>query len=189
MPSDLAALLDALPPGDPAAARARADAAALLATPAPFDRSQTRPGHFTASALVVAPSRDAVLLIHHRTFDLWIQPGGHFEPSDRSVEAAARREVHEEAGLVALTPVPGAPLLLDLDVHDIPANPRRGEGAHRHYDLRLLFLAADAALRPSAEVGGARWVPFEALSALATDDSVRRAAALARARLPSPETT
>jgi 8-oxo-dGTP pyrophosphatase MutT (NUDIX family) len=189
MPSDLAALLDDLAAGDPAAARARAAAAALLATPAPFDRAQTDPGHFTASALVVAPARDAVLLIHHRTFDLWIQPGGHFDPSDRSVEEAARREVLEETGLAALVPMPGAPLLLDLDVHDIPANLRRGEGPHRHYDLRLLFLATDAALRPSAEVGGARWVPFDALHALATDDSVRRAVARARARLPSPETT
>jgi 8-oxo-dGTP pyrophosphatase MutT (NUDIX family) len=179
--SDVRALLAGHRPHGRDAERALAEAVALLATPAPFHRGQTEPGHFTASAIVLAPDFESVLLIHHLAFEIWIQPGGHFEPGDATVERAARREVLEETGLAALDLVAGAPLLLDVDVHAIPANPRRGEEAHRHFDLRLLFRARERALRPSSEVAGARWVPVDALAGLATDASVRRAVARARA--------
>src|SRR5690606_25147466 len=72
---------------------------------APFSRHQFEPGHFTASAFVLSPDRQSLLLIHHRKLGLWLQPGGHLEPADPNVRAAARREVAEEVGLEDLDPL------------------------------------------------------------------------------------
>jgi 8-oxo-dGTP pyrophosphatase MutT (NUDIX family) len=52
--------------------------------------------HFTASAFVTHAGR--VLLLLHRNKRLWLPPGGHVEP-DEAPDAAAVREVWEEAGL------------------------------------------------------------------------------------------
>lgn len=129
-----------------------------LDSPSGFDRA-TLPGHVTASAIVLDEA-GAVLLVHHRTLDRWFQPGGHLEPGDDSLPAAARREAIEEtgldpAGLALLDPVP-----IHIDVHPIPANPRKGEAAHDHYDISYLFRSTSAALRPSeAEVHTAEWRP------------------------------
>jgi 8-oxo-dGTP pyrophosphatase MutT (NUDIX family) len=129
-----------------------------LDTPAGFDRA-TLPGHVTASAIVLDES-GAVLLIHHRTLDRWFQPGGHLDPDDDSLPAAARREAIEETGLdpACLELLDPAPV--HIDVHPIPANPRKGEAAHDHYDVRYLFRCTSGELRPRAEeVHAAEWRP------------------------------
>lgn len=136
------------------------------------------PGHFTASAFVTSPERDAVLLIHHRKLGRWLQPGGHFEPSDRDPAAAALRELVEETGLSAVEPLTEG--LLDVDVHAIPG--RRDAPAHEHFDLRFGFVATTRDLAPGREVLGARWVPLDELVTAETDASVRRACARLRSR-------
>lgn len=79
---------------------------ALAANPALLARGG-EPAHFTASALPMSPSGDRVCLVLHRRMGLWVQPGGHFEARDRSVAAAAAREMTEETGLVGeVEPVP-----------------------------------------------------------------------------------
>lgn len=138
-------------------------------TAAPFARTQFVPGHFTASGFVVSPDGSSLLLIHHRRLDRWLQPGGHIDPSDASVESAARREIVEETG-VGLVEDP-APLF-DLDVHPIPAG--KGEPPHEHYDVRFLFTASDTMLdADKAEVREARWFPLE-IAGDVGDMSVRR---------------
>lgn len=161
----------------------------LIAAPGDvLGRSHHVPGHFTASAFVLSPDATALLLIFHRRLGHWLQPGGHLEAGDASVVAAARREVREESGLVALDDLaigvggagaeaecPGDGALLDLDVHPIPAH--AAEPAHEHFDVRVLLRARSAALAPGVEVGGACWVPLAEMAAAMTDESVRRVAA------------
>ncbi|NLP63258.1 NUDIX hydrolase [Paraburkholderia sacchari] len=53
--------------------------------------------HFTASAFVLNPRRE-VLLVHHRKLDVWLYPGGHIEHGE-TPDDAVRREVQEETGL------------------------------------------------------------------------------------------
>lgn len=142
---------------------------------APTSRSTFEPGHVTASAFVLSPDLERLLLIHHGTLGLWLQPGGHVEPADRDVFAAAEREVREETGLRRVHRVIGRPELLDVDVHEIPANPRKGEPAHRHFDLRVLMVAEEETLQAGDDALDARWVPLDSLDAMETDASVRRA--------------
>jgi 8-oxo-dGTP pyrophosphatase MutT (NUDIX family) len=116
-----------------------------------------RPHHLTASTLVLSADRSAVLLTLHAKARRWFQFGGHLEPDDASLLAAATREATEESGLtgLALDPVP-----VQLSDHEVPFC---GAGVH-HYDVRFLALApADAVHAVSEESLDVRWFPVDAL--------------------------
>lgn len=148
----------------------------------PFSRDHFVPGHFTASAFVLDATQTELALIFHRKLQRWLQPGGHIEAGDASLEGAARREVAEEIGLVELRPVdPWAGRLVDIDIHRIPQ--RQDEPAHEHFDLRFAFVAQRKIdLRPASEVVTARWVPLAEIGGVGVDESVSRAVARLRAR-------
>lgn len=93
--------------------------------------------HFTASAFVIDPSVRHACLVTHVKLGRLLQPGGHVEPGDISLEAAALREAKEETAL-ELAFHPTAPRPFDLDIHEIPARP--AEPAHFHLDVRYLLV-------------------------------------------------
>lgn len=144
----------------------------LLESPAAFSRDQYQPGHLTASAFVLSAAGEQLLLIFHRKLGIWIQPGGHVEPTDTSLAAAARRELAEEVGVSLPAAEPDA--IFDLDVHAIPA--RKNEPAHEHFDVRFCFRAPTAELSINAEVVDARWVELAKIEQMTSDESVLRAA-------------
>ncbi|MFE6456674.1 NUDIX domain-containing protein [Streptomyces cinereoruber] len=144
---------------------ALAELLAVLEQPVDVTARTTLPGHVTCSAVVI-DRRGRVLHIRHRaTGGLLLTPGGHVEPEDRTLLAAALREVSEEAGIA-----PGALCLtrqmlgspIDIDVHDIAAGPSGDEPAHRHYDFRYAFHLAGkeppAITLQDEEVSGAQWL-------------------------------
>jgi 8-oxo-dGTP pyrophosphatase MutT (NUDIX family) len=171
----LRALLAAYRPPDDAE-RADLDRmrALLDGVPDPFTRARYDPGHFTASAFVLAPDGDALFFIHHRKLLRWLQPGGHVDPHDDDILAAARREVEEEVGLVDAQLADGFEGVFDVDIHPIPA--RRDEPAHSHFDVRFLFRApARDVVQAAEETLGGRWLALEEITADSTEPSIERA--------------
>ena len=134
-----------------------------------WPRSEFDPGHFTASGFVASPDGTSVLLVEHGRLGKWLQPGGHIEADDATLEAAARREVAEETGVVDLVRVGSG--ILRISAHQIP--PRADEPAHVHIDLGIGFRASTDEIGPIAEVLDARWVRFEDLEGWDTDDGAR----------------
>lgn len=54
--------------------------------------------HFCASVFIVNPANYKILLVHHKKFNKWVQPGGHIEDNE-TFEEAALREAFEETGV------------------------------------------------------------------------------------------
>ncbi|MEU5092084.1 NUDIX domain-containing protein [Streptomyces sp. NPDC021356] len=145
---------------------ALAELLAALDRPGDATARTTLPGHITCSAVIIDRQGRVLHIRHRATGGLMLAPGGHIEPRDRTLLAAALREVTEEAGIppgaLCLTrQLLGSPI--DIDVHDIDASPSKGEPAHRHYDVRYVFYLSgeeppEVALQDE-EVSGAQWLP------------------------------
>jgi ADP-ribose pyrophosphatase YjhB (NUDIX family) len=145
------------------------------------------PDHLTASALIVR--EDAVLLVRHSKAGKWLQTGGHCEPTDATLAAAALREATEESGISALTvdPVP-----LQLSRHHVPFCGPPPEGGH-HLDVQFLVHAggtsrlrgtADATIQTGGDEDEVRWFPLDAAAIPEpTDQDVRTLIAAATTRL------
>ncbi|OKK11632.1 NUDIX hydrolase [Streptomyces sp. CB02400] len=130
-------------------------------------------GHITASGLVIDPERGRVLLTLHRKLRMWLQMGGHCEPGDVSLAAAALREATEESGIAGLSLVPGGPVRLDR--HHTPCA--------WHLDVQYAALAPSGAVEAiSDESLDLRWFPYDEVPDVA-DTSVTRLVEATRTRL------
>ncbi len=138
----------------------------------PLSRGHYEPGHFTASGFVLSPDGGSVLLVLHRKLNRWLQPGGHIDPGDADLSAAACREVAEETGLTGLKPADGFIGIYDLDVHPIPA--RKAEPAHEHFDVRFLLRASATDITRNDETHDAEWVPLSELATRMHDPAEAR---------------
>ena len=167
------ALVELLSAHEPADAEEAADLERMRAFAgslrAPFSREQPE-AHFTASAIVSDEPGGRTLLVHHRKSGSWFQPGGHFEPGDRSAAEAALREAREETGLGVRL---GRPGLLDVDVHWVPWD------EHYHLDLRFHVVASGELAPDAAEVHAAEWLTWDQAFARIDERALRRALAKA----------
>jgi 8-oxo-dGTP pyrophosphatase MutT (NUDIX family) len=123
-------------------------------------------GHVTCGAIVV-DQRGCVLHVLHPASGKVLVIGGHTEPTDDSLAAAALRELLEETGIPsrAVTPWPGYETVpLDIDIHDVDDHPGKGEPGHQHFGLRFLFRLRTtevSVVLQEEEVGGIEWRPVD----------------------------
>ncbi|MXQ53769.1 NUDIX domain-containing protein [Shimazuella sp. KC615] len=66
-----------------------------------------------------------VLHIKHLALNKWLLPGGHCEREDNSLVSASLREIEEETGISSHNLVLLQSTPLDVDLHIIPANPKK----------------------------------------------------------------
>ena len=120
--------------------------------------------HFTASAVIVNPSRDRTLMAFHKIYRSWAWPGGHAD-GERCPEAVARREAQEETGITGLERLGGG--AMSLEILPVWAHVRRGEtvASHLHLNVSYLFLADDTVPLCTApeENSAVAWLPVDAL--------------------------
>lgn len=101
-------------------------------------------GHVTAGAVLLRPD-GRVLTLHHKALGgKWLCPGGHVEPDDTTLLAAALRDLVDKTGIDPSQVERHDEVPLHIDVRPIPANVANAEPTHLHFDFRFL-------LRTSAE--------------------------------------
>jgi 8-oxo-dGTP pyrophosphatase MutT (NUDIX family) len=143
----------------------------------------TKPGekHFTSTIWIITqeePKR--VLLVHHKKYNIWLQPGGHIEYNENPIEAAIR-EVKEETQIdispyltqgkkyseTTLLPSP----LFFLE-EPIPAHNNEPE----HYHLDFIYkveVPYQEAIRQEEESHDIGWFTYEETQSLDLFESTR----------------
>ncbi len=117
-----------------------------------------------------------MLLTLHRRIGRWLQTGGHIEPGDDTLAAAASREAVEESGLPKLQ-LAGPPLLLSR--HQVTCRPT---GSTAHLDVQFLVVTSSRQLPVvSPESHSVEWFSTHALPEV--DESVHALIRAASARL------
>jgi 8-oxo-dGTP pyrophosphatase MutT (NUDIX family) len=119
--------------------------------PRQFFHRKNFAGHITASGFVLSPDHKKLAVVKHKFLDRYLQPGGHVEETDPTVLTAAQREIQEETDIPSCRHLPfhsDELLPIDIDTHEIPANPKKNEPRHFHHDFRYLF-CADSEITPS----------------------------------------
>jgi 8-oxo-dGTP pyrophosphatase MutT (NUDIX family) len=160
-------VLDVWTPRDPAQATLLAEYRAFVAASgeAAVDRSLA-PEHLTASCFVLTPDRTQVLLCFHRKGQFWVQLGGHLEPGDESLGAAALREATEEGGIRDLHLARARPA--DVHRHELAS----AFGSCRvHWDVGFVAYApAGSVPVVSEESERVEWFDVDALPPGTPDD-------------------
>lgn len=107
--------------------------------------------HLTASAWVVSPDRKKVLMAYHKLYDSWAWLGGHADGMT-DLQAVAAKEVREESGLEALTPLGDG--IFSLEILTVDGHEKRGKyvSSHLHLNVTYLFEAdPHAPVRPKLD--------------------------------------
>jgi 8-oxo-dGTP pyrophosphatase MutT (NUDIX family) len=135
-----------------------------------FSKDNTK-GHFTGSAWIISPAKDAVLMTHHKKLNMWLQLGGHAD-GDNNLINVALRESEEESGFSNFKLL--SEKIFDLDIHEI--EPMNDDPRHLHYDVRFL-LEADpikSEIIVSDESHDVKWIPISKVKNYNSEDSIKR---------------
>jgi coenzyme F420-0:L-glutamate ligase len=138
---------------------------AFLAARPDATRRACRPGHLTAGVTLLDATGEHVLLTLHPRIGAWVELGGHVEPEDETVVAAAAREAAEESGIAGLVVDPDP---LHLSCHPVTCSlgiPTR------HFNVTYLAVAPPGAVPVrSDESDDLAWFPVGDLPAGAVPD-------------------
>ncbi len=123
----------------------------------------------SAGGIVIGDAGTIALVRNRGGNGAWLFPKGHLEQGETD-EAAARREIEEETGLVNLE------LLDDLGTYErFGIKPEGGYDLSRPKRIHMFLFAAEphASLAPSMEIEEARWLPYRDLGTHIGDEKDR----------------
>jgi 8-oxo-dGTP pyrophosphatase MutT (NUDIX family) len=132
----------------------------LLSQGGDFTSRRSFPMHVTAGALLVRGTE--ILLVEHRAYGIFLQPGGHLEPADATLAGAAERELIEETGIDPRTVSCLSQAPVYVEYGRVRARPEKDEPDHFHLDFGYGFTTADGDVGriQESEVTGAGWYPL-----------------------------
>ena len=93
--------------------------------------------HMTASAWVVSPAHDRVLMAYHNIYHSWSWLGGHAD-GEKDLLQVALREVREESGLKNIRPV--SEEIYSLEVLTVDGHEKNGKYVSSHLHLNVTYL-------------------------------------------------
>ena len=114
--------------------------------------------HMTASAWVVNPARDRVLMVYHKIYDSWSWTGGHAD-GDEDLAHVALREVKEETGVKSARLLSGD--IFSLESLTVDGHEKHGAYVPSHLHLNVTYLLEaddrDGLTVCEEENSGVRW--------------------------------
>ena len=116
--------------------------------------------HMTASAWVVSPDRQTVLMAYHNIYDSWAWLGGHAD-GDWDLRAVAAREAMEESGIQTARPLGDG--IASLEILTVDGHEKKGKyvPGHLHLNVTYLFEAdpAEPIYCKADENSSVGWIP------------------------------
>ncbi len=102
-----------------------------------YNRTCTK-AHLTASAWIVSPDKEMVLMAYHKLYDSWAWLGGHCD-GEKDPKQTALKEVREESGLANVALL--SDKILSLEVLTVDGHEKNGSYVSSHLHLNLTYLA------------------------------------------------
>ena len=137
----------------------------LETSEADLSRRESLAAHLTASAWVVSPDRQQVLMAYHNLYDSWAWLGGHADGNWNLLQVA-EKEAREESGIRSLRPVTED--ILSLEILTVSGHEKKGKylSSHLHLNLTYLFEAGPGEpLRIKADENSAvGWIDIDKLA-------------------------
>ena len=126
--------------------------------------------HLTASAWVVNPERNKVLMAYHNLYNSWAWLGGHAD-GDYDLAAVAEKEAQEETGIADVKLVSDD--ILSLEILTVDGHEKKGKYVPCHLHLNCTYLLeADPEARirvkedENSQVG---WIDFDDIEGKSTE--------------------
>ena len=137
----------------------------LLSEGADLTLRENLEAHLTASAWVVTPDREKVLMAYHNLYNSWAWLGGHAD-GDWDLARVARQEAEEESGITGLMQVIDGPV--SLEILPVFGHEKKGKYVPCHLHLNVTYLfEADPSLglqmKPD-ENSGVAWISMADLA-------------------------
>ena len=133
----------------------------LQKNPDAFYRTN-RIAHMTASAWVVNPAWDRVLMVYHNIYDSWSWTGGHAD-GEENLAAVALREVREETGVRSARLLSEG--IFSLESLTVDGHEKHGAYVPSHLHLNVTYLLeaddSDPLTVCEGENSGVRWFTLD----------------------------
>jgi 8-oxo-dGTP pyrophosphatase MutT (NUDIX family) len=122
---------------------------------------QCETAHMTSSGVILNPTLDKMLMIHHKLYDTWAWTGGHADGDDDPLGTAIR-EAQEETGIENIVPL--GTKAVSIEVLPVFGHQKNGAyvSTHLHFNVSYILIAEESEILSvnEEETNGVEWVPL-----------------------------